>query len=371
MGNHHSLINYHAPLNFAQDLSEQLIDQGMLLHPGLGQIQLWKIKEINQPMLFSFHVHIYEKDSSIIEIHNFRSSLNHPNLIEYFACTSSQALNIGMVQSQQFFFAYHQKTIKEFIQTTNLVEVQIWKIIEQIVDVMVYLQRKNRYHGNINSESIFITDNFQIKLLDKIGQKPNSQAIKQDVHDLGILAIELLTKKTNQLNFISQIKNLHKKFTLQLLQLVAKMIDENIDKRPDFLQIQKMILNRLKEPIFFNSQERKYDPYKLSARLSKQENQMPFSDEIKSNQCNSPLSNQLSCFGVPQIILRCNTSQNLKGDQSKNQSPHQILGIQPSPQKQLIQTPQQPTTATQKKYRIQGHDDIQVQPYILDFNIVN
>ncbi|CAD8072724.1 unnamed protein product [Paramecium sonneborni] len=55
MGNHQTLINYHAPLNFAYDLSEQLIGWGMLQHPGLGQIQLWKIKEINQPLLFSQH----------------------------------------------------------------------------------------------------------------------------------------------------------------------------------------------------------------------------------------------------------------------------------------------------------------------------
>ncbi|CAD8173955.1 unnamed protein product [Paramecium octaurelia] len=351
MGNLQTLINYHAPLNYSQDLSDQLLDQGTLQHPGLGQIQLWKIKASNLPLLFSFHVHIFEKDSSIINIHNFRSSLKHPNLIEYFACTSSKSLNIGKVQSQQFFFAYYPQTLKEHIQSRTLTEVQIWKIIEQIVNLMVYLQNLNRYHSNINSESIFINDNLHIKMLDKIGQKPNKIAIKDDVRDLGIVIIELLTKRTNQLNFIQQIKNLHGKFTLQLLQLVAKMIDENIDKRPDFIQIQKMINNRFKEPIFFNNPERNGNLNILTGRLSTQEHLNYKMDEMKIYKQLSPIRNSYnlllpSKLNIPPTIVEKSPNQQMQ-DQNKILEVHYQDNIQQSPQRKINQIPieQVPTTA--------------------------
>ncbi|CAD8153818.1 unnamed protein product [Paramecium pentaurelia] len=375
MGNLQTLINYHAPLNYAQDLNEQIIDQGMLEHPGLGQIQLWKIKESNLPMLFSFHAHIFEKDSSIIEIHNFRSSLQHPNLIEYFACTGSKALNIGNVQSQQFFFAYYSKTLKDHIQSTNITEVQIWKIIEEIVDVMVYLQGKNRYHGNINSQSIFITDNFHIKLLDKIGQKPNRYSIKDDVYDLGILVIELLTKRTNQLNFISQIKNLHGKFTLQLLQLVAKMIDQNPDKRPDFNQIQKMVINRFKEPISFINPDKIADRNKLTSRISTQAPLLSQTDEIKSIQEQSLQITQLPCLlsqkcAFPSTILRCKTTKNLQDQHSNNLSPYKNKNFESTPRKIYSdKMPQQSTTDYRQSPQNQRHYDNQITPRTLDFNI--
>ncbi|CAD8149691.1 unnamed protein product [Paramecium octaurelia] len=372
MGNLQTLINYHAPLNYAQDLNEQIIDQGMLEHPGLGQIQLWKIKETNLPPLFSFHVHIFEKDSSIIDIHNFRSSLQHPNLIEYFACTSSKALNIGKVQSQQFFFAYYQKTLKEHIQSTTMTEVQIWKIIEQIVDVMVFLQRRNRYHGNINSQSIFITDNLHIKLLDKIGQHPNRNSIKDDVHDLGILVIELLTKRTNQLNFISQIKNLYGKFTLQLLQLVAKMIDENPDKRPDFIQIQNMVTNRFKEPISLNNLEKNADQNILTQRIPTWAQSQ--NDEMKSTQEQSLLRSQYPCLlshksAIPSTILRCNTLQNLQGKHPNIASPSKVTNPLSTPRKIFSgQMPQNSTTAYRESPQNLRNLDNQFTPKNLEFN---
>ncbi|CAD8072810.1 unnamed protein product [Paramecium primaurelia] len=376
MGNLQTLINYHAPLNYAQDLSEQLIDQGMLQHPGLGQIQLWKIKETNQPLLFSFHVHIFEKDSSIIDIHNFRSSLNHPNLIEYFACTSSNALNIGKVQSQQYFFAYYEQTLKAYIQSITLTEVQIWKIIEQIVDVMVYLQSLNRYHSNINSESIFITDNLHIKLLDKIGQQPNKLAIKDDVHDLGIVIIELLTKRTNQLNFIQQIKNLHGKFTLQLLQLVAKMIDENIDRRPDFIQIQQMIINRFKEPIFFQNPQKYQDLKKLTARLPTQEYLTNRINQIKTNQQQSPIryeSNNIVTqkLNMPLTKLLCNT-QNQLNNTSKIDSINKNI-YQLSPPRKIYQSKmtQYSTTAGKNSPITQRNNDNMIIPCTKAFNAIN
>jgi hypothetical protein len=52
---------------------------------------------------------------------------------------------------------------------------------------MAYIQGLGRYHGHLNSDSIFLTDNNEIKLLEKLGQKPNENALKQDVYDLGII----------------------------------------------------------------------------------------------------------------------------------------------------------------------------------------
>ncbi|CAK79638.1 unnamed protein product (macronuclear) [Paramecium tetraurelia] len=377
MGNLQTLINYHAPLNYSQDLSDQLIDQGMLQHPGLGQIQLWKIKESNLPLLFSFHVHVFEKDSSIIDIHNFRSSLKHPNLIEYFACTSSKALNIGKVQSQQFFFAYYPETLKQYIQSRTLTEVQIWNIIEQIVNLMVYLQNLNRYHSNINSESIFINDNLHIKMLDKIGQKPNKIAIKDDVRDLGIVIIELLTKRTNQLNFIQQIKNLHGKFTLQLLQLVAKMIDENIDKRPDFIQIQRMINNRFKEPIFFNNPERNANLKKLTGRLSTQEPLTYRMDEMKINQLLSPIRSSSKFLlpfksNIPPNIVGNNPSQQMQCQDIIPEIPPQNNSEQSPPRKIYGSRIDQGSTAEKQKSPIKQMSNVKNIPYTSHFqNIPN
>ncbi|CAD8052610.1 unnamed protein product [Paramecium sonneborni] len=254
MGNLQTLINYHSPFSYIDNLNDQLQDEGMINHPGLGQIQLWKIKKQNQPMIFSYHVHIYKNDSHLIEFHKIRCQINHPNILSYFACANSKAQNIGNVQSQQLFFAYYSNNLKQkLIQQKTFSEIEIWNIVEQIVNALAYLQGLNRYHGNLITESILLSNNNQIKLLDQLEQIPNYDQIKKDVFDLGIIIIEMLTGRANQLNFNQSIKQLDGRYSIQLLQLVAKMLQKDIALRPDFIQLQQMIQNRCKEPIILQN----------------------------------------------------------------------------------------------------------------------
>ncbi|CAD8141573.1 unnamed protein product [Paramecium octaurelia] len=249
MGNLQTLINYHSPLSYIQDLNEQIQDCGMVNHPGLGSIQLWKIKQSNSPMMFSYHVHLYENDSHLFDFHRSRCQMKHPNLLEYFACTNSKAQNIGNVQSQQLFFAYYNKNLKQkLLQYKTVPEIEIWNIVEQIVSAMAYLQGLNRFHGNLTTESILLNEKDQIKILDQLEQKPNGDQIKEDVFDLGLVIMEMLTGRANQLNFFDSLKPLAGIYSIQLLQLVGKMLQKDALLRPDFNQLQDIIKNRFKEP---------------------------------------------------------------------------------------------------------------------------
>ncbi|CAD8048062.1 unnamed protein product [Paramecium sonneborni] len=254
MGNLQTLINYHSPFSYIQDLNDQIEDEGMINHPGLGSIQLWKIKQQNQPMIFSYHVHIYEKDSNLIEFHNYRSQIVHPNILSYFACTKSKAQNIGNVCTQQLFFAYYPNNLRQKLtKQKKLPETEIWNIVEQIVNALAYLQGLNRYHGNLITESILLNQYNEIKLLDKLDQNPNYDQIKRDVYDLGIIIIEMITGRANQLNLNESIKQMAGIYSIQLLQLVGKMIQKEAALRPDFIQIQQLIKNRFKEPIILHN----------------------------------------------------------------------------------------------------------------------
>ncbi|CAK90943.1 unnamed protein product (macronuclear) [Paramecium tetraurelia] len=263
MGNLQTLINYHSPLSYIQDLNEQIQDCGMVNHPGLGPIQLWKIKQSNSPMMFSYvnylyhknqHVHLYKNDSHLFDFHRSRCQMKHPNLLAYFACTTSMAQNIGNVQSLQLFFAYYDKNLKQkLLQYETVPEIEIWNIVEQIVSALAYLQGLNRFHGNLTTESILINEKDQIKILDQLEQKPNGQQIKKDVFDLGLVIMEMLTGRANQLNFFDSLKPLAGIYSIQLLQLVGKMLQRDALHRPDFIQLQEIIKNRFKEPIILHN----------------------------------------------------------------------------------------------------------------------
>ncbi|CAD8050337.1 unnamed protein product [Paramecium primaurelia] len=340
MGNLQTLINYHSPLSYIYDLNEQIQDCGMINHPGLGAIQLWKIKQSNQPMMFSYHVHLYKNDSHLVDFHRIRCQIKHPNLLSYFACTSSKAQNIGSVQSLQLFFAYYHKNLKQkLLQYKTMPETEIWNIIEQIVNVMAYLQGLNRYHGNLTTESILLNEEDKIKILDQLQQKPNEEQIKKDIFDLGLVIIEMLTHRANQLNFYESLKQLAGIYSIQLLQLVGKMLQKDARLRPDFYQLQDIIKNRFKEPIIlhnpnFNQGQPAFIQINNHTQRLQSRNQDQRMITLTGTQ-NKPLIQ-------PRIIYRNSSQNNLQN---------------------ITIIPQYPIQGTQQKQEQQIYSSVQYQRY--------
>ncbi|CAD8155618.1 unnamed protein product [Paramecium octaurelia] len=248
MGNQQVFVNYTSGLAFIQDLNEQLLDKGTQIHPSLGPIKLWQMKKDPQTFLFSLVIQTSTLDAQLLQIHQQRCKMQHPNLLKYYAC--SKSLQLAGVEKQQYFFEYQPKTLKQLTMQAPLKEEQIWAFVEQIVDVMQYIQSLNKFHGNLTSEAIFIDKQQNAKLLDNLGQKrQNIDSISEDIFQLGLLCLEMMTQRSSQLNFSSALKQLMGKYSLQLLQLTSKLLQKDIEMGLDFFELKNIIKNRFKIPI--------------------------------------------------------------------------------------------------------------------------
>ncbi|CAD8109222.1 unnamed protein product [Paramecium primaurelia] len=248
MGNQQVFINYDSDLVFVQDLNDQLLDKGTWKHPSLGSIKLWQIKKNPQQLLFSIIIQTSNLDSQLLQIHQSRSIMKHSNLLKYYAC--SKSIELGGVEKQQYFFEYHSKTLKQITMEAPLKEEQIWTFVEQIIDVMEYIQKLNKYHGNLTSEAIFIDENNKAKLIDNLGQnRYKKDWISEDIFQLGLICLEMMTQRTSQLNFSNALKQLIGKYSLQLLQLTRKLLQNDTEMRLDFIELKNIVKNRFSIPI--------------------------------------------------------------------------------------------------------------------------
>ncbi|CAK76355.1 unnamed protein product (macronuclear) [Paramecium tetraurelia] len=248
MGNQQVFVNYDSDLAFIQDLNEQLLDKGTQIHPSLGPIKLWQMKKDPQHQLFSLVIQTSKLDAQLLQVHQQRCKMQHPNLLKYYAC--SKSIQLGGVEKQQYFFEYSPKTLKQITIQAPLKEEQIWAFVEQIVDVMQYIQSLNKFHGNLTSEAIFIDKQQNAKLLDNLGQKrQNKDSISEDIFQLGLLCLEMMTQRSSQLSFSSALKQLMGKYSLQLLQLTSKLLHKDAEMGLDFVELKNILKNRFQIPI--------------------------------------------------------------------------------------------------------------------------
>ncbi|CAD8187776.1 unnamed protein product [Paramecium octaurelia] len=251
MGNIQAYINYHTELSFTQDLDDQIHFCETISHPSLGKIQIWKTKENSSLKLFSFTRHVYHSDSTLLQIHQQRCSLQHPNLLQYYACTQTEPSFCGSVESQNFFFEYQPCTLQKVLdeRTGSFPEIDIWKFLEQLVDVLDYLEENQCVHGNIGIENIFVKEDGTIKILDSFNKQLTDYLLKQDVYDLASVIIELMTKQKFHKQYKETLKSLTDQYSLQLLSILARMLSKNPDKRPRFKDLSVSIKNRATQPI--------------------------------------------------------------------------------------------------------------------------
>ncbi|CAD8106601.1 unnamed protein product [Paramecium sonneborni] len=257
MGNVSAFINYHTELTFSTDLNDQIHFCESISHQSLGKIQIWKIKENSSIKLFSFTRHVYCFDSTLLNIHQKRCSLQHSNLLQYYASTQTQPTFCGSLESQNFFFEYIPQTLQKVLDKREqpFPEIEIWKYLEQMVDVLSYLEENQCFHGNINLENIFVTEDNTIKILDQLNQQLTDYLLKSDVYDLAESIIELMTKNKFHKEFKETLKSLTDQYSIQLLSVLAKMLNKNPDKRPNFKELSESIQNRATQPIILESQK--------------------------------------------------------------------------------------------------------------------
>ncbi|CAD8096483.1 unnamed protein product [Paramecium primaurelia] len=272
MGNIQAYINYHTELSFTQNLDDQIHFCETIQHHSLGKIQIWKIKDNQSQKLFSFTRHIYHSDSTLLKIHQQRCSLQHPNLLQYYACTQTQPTFCGSVESQNFFFEYQPHTMQKVLDERRgtLPEIDIWKFLEQMVDVLYYLQENQCFHGNISLENIFVKEDNTIKILDSFNKQLTDYLLKQDVYDLATVVIELMTKQKFHKEFKETLKSLTDQYSLQLLSVLAKMLNKNPDNRPCFKDLSTFIKNRTTQPI---EESKKQESVQLSFHIKQNLNQ--------------------------------------------------------------------------------------------------
>ncbi|CAD8062587.1 unnamed protein product [Paramecium sonneborni] len=305
MGNQQVLVNYDSALVFVQDLGNQLLDKGSFQHPSLGSIRLWQIKKEPQKLLFSFVLSTSELDSSILQVHQVRCKMQHPNLLKYYACFKES--RIGGVEKQQYFFEYYPKTLKQITICAPLKEENIWDFVEQIINVMEYLQQLNKFHGNLSTEAIFIDEFQKVKLLDNLGQKrQNEFSISEDIFSLGLIILEMMTQRTSQLNFNNALKQLMGQYSLQLLQLTSKLLQNDVEIKTDFIELKKIINNRFKIPITnkqaqFIKTEEGYSTISYVQILDKQEIEIIKQKQLFQQQNQQQMINKLKQSQTKQI----------------------------------------------------------------------
>ncbi|CAD8196935.1 unnamed protein product [Paramecium pentaurelia] len=246
MGAVQAYVNYNTEMTLTSDLNAQIQCCGTISHPAFGNIQLWKMKNNTTLEIFSLTRHIYYQDSILLTIHTQRTQLKHPNLLQYYACTQNSPSFCGNVETQQFYFEYISQTLSQYLcgRSEPFREIEVWKSLEQLISVLKYLQQNGYSHGKITSDNIFITQDQTLKTLDSITIQSTSQQIKQDVYDLAQVMVELMTKKKFHLSLKDTVISLIDEYSQQLLQLLARMLNNTPEKRPDFIELSEIMLKR-------------------------------------------------------------------------------------------------------------------------------
>ncbi|CAK68034.1 unnamed protein product (macronuclear) [Paramecium tetraurelia] len=246
MGAVQAYVNCNTEMTFTSDLNAQIQCCGTISHPAFGNIQLWKMKNKTTIEIFSLTRHVYYQDSMLLTIHQQRTQLKHPNLLQYYACTQNSPSFCGNVETQQFYFEYISQTLSQYLcaRSEPFREIEVWKSLEQLISVLQYLQQNGYSHGKITSDNIMITQDQTLKTLDQITIQSSSQQIKQDVYDLAQVMVELMTKKKFHLSLKETVISLVGEYSQQLLQLLARMLNNTPEKRPDFIELSQILIKR-------------------------------------------------------------------------------------------------------------------------------
>ncbi|CAD8154141.1 unnamed protein product [Paramecium pentaurelia] len=263
-------------------------------HKYLGQIQLWKNKLNPQEWIFSK----IDIDCHLIHSqHAQRKQMQHEYLLKYYGCTIKEQTFQGIIKEFRIYYEFLPTNLSMVIkdhqyQGQYVKESFIWKLITQISIVFSYLDSKNKYHSNINFDSLFFDQAHNVKILyhgalpkllsiyaqtlgnynsnislspqqmkDYQNQSTYSQInpFKQDSYSFGILLVSIMSGKdlTMYTDFYKEVIHYQRilnilgsafqYYSQSLINIVVSLLQYDDSKRPNISQIFKVKIH--KQPI--------------------------------------------------------------------------------------------------------------------------
>ncbi|CAD8066245.1 unnamed protein product [Paramecium sonneborni] len=245
-------------------LKDNLTYVGSKQHKYLGQIQLWKNKQDPQEWIFSKITQIDVDQNFINSQHNQRLLIKHENLLKYYGCTIKEQTFQGTIKEYRIYYEFLSTNLSRVLQDHQsngqyIKETFIWKLINQISTVFSYLDSQNKFHSNINLDSLFFDQANNLKILYH-GALPN--LLSSYAQTLGSYNsnVSLSPQQMNDYqNHLAQLKiNPYKQDSYQFgIVLVSLMSGKDVTKYTDFYKEvihYKQILNILGSAIHHYSQ---------------------------------------------------------------------------------------------------------------------
>ena len=168
------------------------------------------------------------EDNSIDELNKLKE-LNHYNIIKYykyFADKDSLYLIMEYMDNGDIedFIEVHKKADKP------IKEEEIWNILLQCSSALEYIDSNNYLNYGIRLDKILFNTDKRIKI-SIYNESYNEDDIKDIVYDLGSIICDLV-KSNNEIDYSEQLIDLYK-----------KMINDDINLRPDAIKLYKIVKN--------------------------------------------------------------------------------------------------------------------------------
>ena len=199
--------------------------------------------------------------------------LEHPNIIKIyniFFKYIDNATYLSYILMEKAISNWETEIEKRYQSFDYYTENELINILNQLVNALLYLQKKNITHGNIKPQNILICENNTFKVADIGGVNKNKLFIspnpffenkfkvehnlfKNDVFSLGyclLYAMSLdikLIKSIREINSMIEIKNIIDKYNLdkrysdKFMNICYNMINNDVDKRYDFYELNEEI----------------------------------------------------------------------------------------------------------------------------------
>ena len=282
-----------------------------LSDPTCGQIYEMKHQSTGNVIFMKEHINLEQMAyQSIINECKSRLNLEHPGLLKLFGFSAENSChllgnNSNTHKVQIFFESFVMNLQQEIMRkkktslfsgmthqestTTNLMnyftEQELLQIILRLIETFSFLQLNKITHGDIRTNSIFVTASGGIKVIDRklaydrrsslqialqgdkdvllspislleIRKKKqiNQNDFKADVFSLGMAFIEIATlEKSSQFynwerceiilsTLESRLIEIKKRYSDKIYLIIREMIRFNEEERPDFLLLKQQIL---------------------------------------------------------------------------------------------------------------------------------
>lgn len=268
------------------------------LHALFGDIYILEDSTKNEKIMVREQVYSNEADMQF-EISQLRKiqQRSHANILKNIHVTHSSCQLICTQMHKLFVVneyidrdlsteVNYRKLAAPKNQKTNFSENELLYILKSVVAALCYFQLNKRVHGHIRAQTIFITKNGIVKIIDpklynihplisyifedkqldgaylspillkslkEHNLKPTHDQYKSDIYSLGCTMLELATmsKLTNVFDYANSTINeneinkrmflLAKKYSQNLFNYVAWMMKHDEAERPDFIMLAKAL----------------------------------------------------------------------------------------------------------------------------------